>query len=205
MRDNKWVSAARFLILFLVVAGWMGFEIFNLDTTVNALSYILGEGSQFQCLMLAAAIVAIDVGGIWRVFTPQTSGQKEPKITAVLFGVWLIVAMVNAMMTWWDIGVRMESTRVTSPASAEAILVAVPFIMAIFIFGVRVSLTYVFGSMLDNLLNGRSALRGKQETSYRPQQTQEVRRPMTDPPFTPLNGGQRLPETPSNNRSISPR
>lgn len=131
------------VILGIMLVALVAFEIFNFDTTEYALESLL-VGVQFSGIgwatILAIAFCAIDVAGLFKIFTPET-GRDEPKEVWYLMGAWLLGATMNAVMTWWAISL----TLLNNPAfagnevlSRGQLLSIVPIFVAVLVWLTRI-------------------------------------------------------------------
>lgn len=100
----------------ILIIGSFFFEISNYFTTWYALSDILGEirfGFMTWATILSIAFVAVDLGGIARLFTPE-EGKNEPEEVWYLFGAWMLAATFDACLSWWSIKLAIVSNPVPS-------------------------------------------------------------------------------------------
>lgn len=131
------------VILGIMLIALVAFEVFNFDTTEYALESLLVNvqfGGIGWATILAIAFCAIDVAGLFKIFTPET-GRDEPKEVWYLMGAWLLGATMNAVMTWWAISL----TLLNNPAfignevlSRGQLLSIVPIFVAVLVWLTRI-------------------------------------------------------------------
>jgi len=170
---------------WLLIIGGVAFEIFNGATTYQALSQAIGQW--ITAGSLALAMVAVDIGGLARIATPQTNDDDEPLFVKILAVIWVIVAIGNAFFTWWGVARAMETTGGVVPAAIRGLAYAIPLVIAVIVLLVRAMLIYSMGIVLDRMINGQRILPQARRTSaYSP-----VARPVpsnhTQPTYTSEN------------------
>lgn len=140
----------------ILFAALLAFEIFNFSTTQFALLDILGDlkfaGIRWATV-LAIAFCGIDFAGIARIFTPE-QGRDEPAEVWYLFGAWLLAAAFNAGLTWWGVSVAIAAQgNVTGTAvvSSATITKAVPVIVAVMVWLIRILIIGTFSMAGDRL------------------------------------------------------
>ena len=140
-------------ILFVAL---LSFEIFNFSTTQFALLDILGDlkfaGIRWATV-LAIAFCGIDFAGIARIFTPE-QGRDEPAEVWYLFGAWLLAAAFNAGLTWWGVSVAIATqgnVAGTAVVSSAAMTKAVPVIVAVMVWLIRILIIGTFSMAGDRL------------------------------------------------------
>ena len=144
---KKWVFPTRLPqrgVLFgvLIVTALLFFEMFHYSTTDFALRDLLGEmrflGIHWSTI-LAIAFCGIDFAGIARIFTPEVGGD-EPVEVWYLFGAWLLAATMNAMLTWWGVGVALVNhvPAGSQVLSYQTIVKVIPIFVAVLVWLVRV-------------------------------------------------------------------
>jgi hypothetical protein len=126
----------------IIVAGMIGFEVFNYGTTQFALLDLMGPqrfGELPWATILALAFCAIDFAGIARIFTPER-GQQEPAEVWYLLGAWFLAATMNAMLTWWGVSLSLLNHQGLGNEilGREALLNSVPVFVALLVWLIRV-------------------------------------------------------------------
>jgi hypothetical protein len=152
-RNFNWSGVVAFVLRALLLAGGICFEIFNYQTTRDALM-MLAPIPVF--VFLAAAFCLIDIGALARIFTPETSDQQEPILVQVLFIAWALVSLFNALLTWYSVAVSIESNQaMQAPSEVRSIIVTLfPMGLAIAVWVIRLVLFYVLGMTLDRAMHG---------------------------------------------------
>lgn len=126
----------------IILAGMVGFEVFNYSTTQFALLDLMG-GQRFAgvawATILALAFCAIDFAGIARLFTPER-GTQEPAEVWYLLGAWFLAATMNAMLTWWGVTLSLLGDQALGNEilSRQALLTGVPVFVAVLVWLIRV-------------------------------------------------------------------
>lgn len=158
----------------ILLLALLAFEIFNYSTTDYALTDMLGANLRFMGLrwatILSIAFCGIDFAGIARLFTPE-QGRDEPAEVWYLFGAWLLAAAMNAILTWWGVGVAVRSHQELAAlvVGQGTIFKVVPIFVALMVWLLRVLIIGTFsmsGERLFSLAEVRSAL---PKNSFRPQ------------------------------------
>lgn len=127
-------------LLFLVAL--FAFEIFNFDTTQYALKNLMGNVS-FAGLrwatVLAIAFCAIDFAGLLRFFLPEDEDGQPPTELWYLMGAWLLVATMNALMTWWAVSLTLLNHELGNEIlSRQQLLETVPAFVAVLVWLTRI-------------------------------------------------------------------
>lgn len=126
----------------IILAGMIGFELFNYSTTEFALGDLLGQlhfaGVRWATI-LALAFCAIDFAGIARLLTPAR-GQSESAEVWYLLGAWFLAATMNAMLTWWGISLALltHDSLGNEILGRETLLSSVPAFVAVLVWLIRV-------------------------------------------------------------------
>ena len=193
-------------LLFLVAL--FAFEIFNFDTTQYALENLLGNVS-FAGLawatVLAIAFCAIDFAGLLRFFLPEDEDGEPPTELWYLMGAWLLVATMNALMTWWAVSLTLLDHELGNEVlSRQQLLEIVPAFVAVLVWLTRIlfigAFTVAGGYLFDfdrlrsvqrqrQVAGPRRALPTRQRPLREPQARRSARpaglRPVSDelPPF----------------------
>ena len=141
----------------LILAALLAFEMFNYSTTDYALTDLLGNlrflGISWATI-LAIAFCGIDFAGIARLFTPE-QGAEEPAEVWYLFGAWLLAATMNAMLTWWGVGIAIlnHNTLGNALVSRETLLKVVPVFVALMVWLIRILIIGTFSVAGDRLFS----------------------------------------------------
>ncbi len=141
----------------LILAALLAFEMFNYSTTDYALTDLLGNltflGLRWATI-LAIAFCGIDFAGIARLFTPE-QGAEEPTEVWYLFGAWLLAASMNAMLTWWGVGIAImnHNTLGNSLVSRDTLLKVVPVFVALMVWLIRILIIGTFSVAGDRLFS----------------------------------------------------
>lgn len=125
----------------LLIIALLAFEIFNFDTTRFALINLLGDigfsGLRWATI-LALAFCAIDFAGLAHLFSPGRSGVISGE-TWYLMGAWILGATMNAVMTWWAVGLALMNHELGNELlSREQLLDIVPPLVAILVWVTRI-------------------------------------------------------------------
>lgn len=127
-------------LLFLVAL--FAFELFNFDTTQYALTNLLGEVSIAGlrwATVLAIAFCAIDFAGLLRFFLPEDEEGGPPAEVWYLMGAWLLVATMNALMTWWAVSLTLLNHDLGNEIlSRQQLLEIVPSFVAVLVWLTRI-------------------------------------------------------------------
>ena len=141
----------------LIIAALLAFEMFNYSTTDYALRDLLGNlrflGIPWATI-LAIAFCGIDFAGIARLFTPE-QGADEPAEVWYLFGAWLLAATMNAMLTWWGVGIAImnHNTAGNALVSGETLLKVVPVFVALMVWLIRILIIGTFSVAGERLFS----------------------------------------------------
>ena len=193
-------------LLFLVAL--FAFEIFNFDTTQYALENLLGNVSFVGlgwATVLAIAFCAIDFAGLLRFFLPEDEDGEPPTELWYLMGAWLLVATMNALMTWWAVSLTLLDHELGNEIlSRQQLLEIVPAFVAVLVWLTRIlfigAFTVAGGYLFDfdrlRSVQGQRQAAGRERalpTRQRPLRERKARRsmrpaglqPVTDevPPF----------------------
>lgn len=188
-------------LLFLVAL--FAFEIFNFDTTQYALENLLGDvglAGLRWATVLAIAFCAIDFAGLLRFFLPEAEDGEPPRELWYLMAAWLLVATMNALMTWWAVSLTLLNHNLGNEIlSRQQLLEIVPAFVAVLVWLTRILFIGAF-TVAGGYLFDFDQLRPvqQQRPAARPQRAMPVRqqplrerkgrptpRPVTDdlPPF----------------------
>jgi hypothetical protein len=184
----------------ILLLALLAFEVFNYSTTDYALTDMLGANLKFLGLrwatILSIAFCGIDFAGIARLFTPE-QGRDEPAEVWYLFGAWLLAAAMNAILTWWGVGVAVRSHQELSTliVNQNIIIRIVPVFVALMVWLIRVLIIGTFsmaGERMFSLDDARAPLMRKAVRLRPMQQTQisensNLQRPVRRPAVTPFN------------------
>jgi len=141
----------------LILSALVAFEMFNYSTTDYALQDLLGNlrflGIRWATI-LAIAFCGIDFAGIARLFTPE-QGAEEPAEVWYLFGAWLLAATMNAMLTWWGVGIAILNHESLGNAlvSRDTLLKVVPIFVAVMVWLIRILIIGTFSVAGDRLFS----------------------------------------------------
>ena len=157
----------------LIMAALLAFEMFNYSTTDFALADLLGDlrflGIRWATI-LAIAFCGIDFAGIARLFTPE-QGADEPAEVWYLFGAWLLAATMNAMLTWWGVGIAVlnHETLGNALVARDTLLKVVPVFVALMVWLIRILIIGTFSVAGDRLFS-----QSDKRTRARPSMVQNV-------------------------------
>ncbi|MBI5294738.1 MAG: hypothetical protein HY869_04625 [Chloroflexi bacterium] len=169
----------------MIIGALLAFEIFNFSTTQFALLDMLGDlkfAGMRWASVLAVAFCGIDFAGIARIFTPE-QGRDEPTEVWYLFGAWLLAAAFNAGLTWWGVSVAITTQGNVSGSAAistATMTKAVPVIVAVMVWLIRVLIIGTFSLAGDRLFTTDHNTQRNNYTNHRPTQqsnAQPVLRP----------------------------
>ncbi len=126
----------------IILAGMVGFEIFNYSTTQFALLDLMGDqrfAGVAWATILALAFCAIDFAGIARLFTPERDRREQAEVWYLL-GAWFLAATMNAMLTWWGVSLSLlgRQSLGNEILSRESLLAGVPVFVAVLVWLIRV-------------------------------------------------------------------
>ena len=178
----------------ILMLALFAFEIFNYSTTDFALTDMLGPDLRFLGIrwatILSIAFCGIDFAGIARIFTPE-QGRDEPAEVWYLFGAWLLAAAMNAILTWWGVGVAVRNHQELSSlvVSQNTLNIAVPIFVALMVWLIRVLIIGTFSMAGDRLFSLADARPILQRNAVRPQLARtstNLPRPIR-PAATPFN------------------
>ena len=141
-RQFKRLTVRRGLLFGLIMLGSLAaFETFNYGTTEFALADLLGSirfaGLRWATI-LALAFCAMDFAGLARLLTPGRPGQALE--AWYLLAAWLVVAAMNAALTWWAVSVALLQQAELGNAVLErgTLLRVVPVFVAMLVWLIRV-------------------------------------------------------------------
>lgn len=139
------------------IVGWLAFDFFNAVTTLAALEMMFGNPESYMTTVaLVVALVTIDLAGLLRLFTTQTEATKEPGFVKVSFMAWLLVAGINAFLTWWFLATEIESFPVRGPSMAvdnSMVMLMIPLMISLLVLITRIVIVYNTGTILDSWLH----------------------------------------------------
>ena len=139
----------------IIILAMFAFEAFNYGTTNYALRDLLGDlrfaGVPWATLM-ALAFCGLDFAGIARLIT-QNGREENPKASWYLFGAWLIAATFNAALTWWGVSIAISShsTLSASLVNTQSLTTAVPVLVAIMVWVIRILIIGSLSSALEKI------------------------------------------------------
>jgi hypothetical protein len=171
----------------ILLLAWFAFEIFNYSTTDYALTDMLGANLRFLGLrwatILAIAFCGIDFAGIARLLTPE-QGRDEPAEVWYLFGAWLLAAAMNAILTWWGVGVAVRSHQELSTlvVSQDTLTKLVPVFVALMVWLIRVLIIGTFSMAGDRLFSLADVRTIQPRNAVRPQYSQQPAHSSTNLP-----------------------
>lgn len=141
----------------LLILSWMAFELFNyvsteavIHTWIGSVLIDLGFLSISWSTLMAVAFCATDLGGLAAIFTPET-GKDESIEVKILFVIWMFTSLFNAVLTWLGILNQMQTQPFggNMALSREMILTVFPFMLAAFLYAVRITLIMTIVKMID--------------------------------------------------------
>ena len=145
------------VITLIISIAFLGFELFNFDTTRYALDHLM-RGRTFLGLewaaILAFAFGSIDLAGLVRVFTPEQDLKDEPLEIWLMVGAWFIGTCLNATMTWYTMTLVIAPLGVdaaTMPSIHNTVLYYAPLFIAFLVWLTRVTLISSIALTLDRL------------------------------------------------------
>lgn len=128
-------------IKFLLIVGFASFEVFNIYTTRLGLNMIMQNA--FAATVFAVAIACTDLGGLSRVFLGRHKNHVDDQIVSwVVMGVWALVAMMNAFLTWWTIETGFETKPPVGPAEMVGNTSYLAVFISILVFLVHIAMIY---------------------------------------------------------------
>lgn len=143
------LSGIAILVLLLAI---VAFEIFNFDTTKVVLEQIFGT-SMFWGITVAAWLAigacAMDLGGLSRVVTTETSFKSESTDIKAITLAWFVAAGFNAFLTWWYVMVSLEYGNGVMPSVLRGNNIWLAAGIALFVFLVRFLLIFGFATVGD--------------------------------------------------------
>ena len=144
----------------IIVSCLFLFEIFNFSTTEFALSDWLGDLSFAGiswAIILALGCCGLDFAGIATLFSDEDGAGK---VSAVwyLFGAWLLVATLNAILTWWGVSVALLSHESLGNAiiDRETLLKVVPIFLAVLVWLIRVLIIGTYSVSGNRLFSNKA-------------------------------------------------
>lgn len=154
----QWLRGRGAVVALILIAALIGFEIFNFDTTKFALMDLMG-GIRFLGIewaaILAFAFCGIDFAGLVRMFTPEQGMQNEPKEVWLLMGAWLLGASMNAVMTWYAVGLALTPRSAgTTLVTKEEMMRYAPVFVALLVWLTRILLIGSISVTTDRMLHG---------------------------------------------------
>jgi len=172
-------------LLFLVAL--FAFELFNFDTTQYALANLLGDvafAGLRWATVLAIAFCAIDFAGLLRFFLPEDEDGEPPTELWYLMGAWLLVATMNALMTWWAVSLTLLNHDLGNEIlSRQQLLEIVPAFVAVLVWLTRILFIGAFtvaGGYLFDFDRLRSVQR-QRPVAHPQRATPAHRRPLREP------------------------
>lgn len=134
----------------IMFAFWKVQEV-NYITTYVSLVSLTGVTSFASALALG--VVAADVFSLARVFAPATGLSKEAREIKAAGSVWLVVASFDIVLNWYFAAMRIEETQPNIPQSLYPHVWLMPVVIALVIAGAQLSITYLFGVILERFIN----------------------------------------------------
>ncbi len=149
LRDRQLM--AKVVVTGIVMFGWLALEGVNIQTTFDTISDLLGDEDIVLNMLLVSSVVALDIGCLMRMATKGIAGNRSLKEEFAIYAIWITIATMNAITTWWDVASRLGERAAKTPAgmNMEVVQYVVPLTIAIIVFGVRVGLSMTFGRALD--------------------------------------------------------
>lgn len=178
----------------LLLGGLALLIIFNFSTTYETLNQLFGGG--MAILVFSISFSLVDFAGIARVLTPDEDIRDEPPFIWLLFGVWLIAALIDIITTWWWATLRMQAYGGLNHLPTDMAWMAslLPWGIAISEFCIRVPLVILIGQYGERWFKAmRNPISGKSEA--KPERREPVfvgsqKMPAGMMPLTrPQNGG----------------
>lgn len=157
---------------FIMLGALLAFEAFNFATTEFSLRDLLGDltflGIRWS-LILTTAFSGIDLGGLARLFTPQT-GDDEPAEVWYIFGAWVLGAVFNATLTWWGVYVAMvQNPNIDKMLKINSgLLDVVPVGIALLVFVLRIILITTFTTYGEHVLGIGNKKREERKEEKKP-------------------------------------
>ena len=134
----------RFTLIMLILAlAMLAFELFNYDTTRFALASLFGSAAFYGlswATILAIAFCGIDLAGLVQMFSvPLVNNPKENQGYYFLFAAWLLGASLNAIMTWYAVGITLLGVPLGNEILTRQQLVRwVPLLIAMLVWITRI-------------------------------------------------------------------
>jgi len=168
MQQNRF----QFSIKFLIIAGWVFFEIFNAVTTFDAISFLFGDNI-FYNIPLVAAFILADVGALWEASTPA----KDDSFGGQMLYVFIAVAIVNAGFTFVDAHVKLQAQgNLVQILSIENNIQLVSAFLSVTILGIRVLMIQRMQTMIEGSIsrNGNHKIPFSQTASKKRQASRSI-------------------------------
>ena len=175
---NQNITKRLTLIVAILALAIIAFEIFNYDTTRFALANLLGNTAFYKMrwsTILAVAFCGIDLAGLVQLFSVPVAGKyKENQATYFLFGAWLLGASLNAVMTWYAVGITLLDLPIGNEIlSRQQLVRGVPLLIAVLVWLTRILFVGALTVMGDEFLQMQQ-VKQRAETKLVPQR-QRVR------------------------------
>ena len=200
---NFKIDVVKIVIFVMLAIGMLSFELFNYATTELGIKSLIGDGKVLSISIASVFAIAFcfaDIGGIARVFTPQTSLSDEPLEVYLAMGGWIIAAIINAGMTWYALLTMMSGRALGNEiVSQEALLTYAPFIGALATLLVRFMLVNSIVIGIESKGKPVSSAKRPSMPIRRPAPTMYGSSAPKPPVFTPLRAGPK----PDNNKSLA--
>ena len=192
---NTFVTHKTAVIALIITIAFLGFELFNFDTTRYALAHLM-RGHTFLGLewaaILAFAFGSIDLAGLVRLITPEQALKDEPLEIWLLLGAWFIGACLNATMTWYAMTLVIAPLGVdaaTMPSVHNTVLHYAPIFITFLVWLTRVTLISSIALTLDRLAAPQSNQLSRSTTKpLGLPKRQPVRRRQEDDTLFAVNG-----------------
>lgn len=162
---NSFVTHKTAVITLIITTAFLGFELFNFDTTRYALDHLM-RGRTFLGLewaaILAFAFGSIDLAGLIRVITPEQDLKDEPLEIWLMLGAWFIGVGLNATMTWYTMTLviaPLGADAATMPSVHNTVLHYAPTFIAFLVWLTRITLISSIALTLDRLAGSPSQQR----------------------------------------------
>lgn len=130
------------LIGITLLCAILAFEVFNFDTTRFALLHLFGPqtfAGVSWAAILAVAFCGIDFAGLLHLCLPSIHNSERPTAAWALFTAWLLGATLNAIATWYAVGITLLSHDIGgSLLTREQLLFYAPLLVAALVWLTRI-------------------------------------------------------------------
>jgi len=140
------------IAVLILLAAIVAFEVFNFDTTREVLTQIFGNAEFWGLTIatwLAVGACAMDLGGLSRIVTTETSFKSESTDIKAITLAWFVAAGFNAFLTWWYVMVSLEFGNAVMPSVLRGNNTWLAAGIAMFVFLVRFLLIFGFATVGD--------------------------------------------------------